>query len=97
MSIYGSYYFVTIEIDNDMVLLVAWNSYMDVMSILKHIRTPLQKNNYKHFENDVTGCINIQGFKITILHKFQNWSFVMEYTFSLYIMSTYYLSSFIAI
>jgi hypothetical protein len=43
MSIYGLYYFVTIAIDNDMVLLVAWNSNMDVMSILKHIITPLQK------------------------------------------------------
>lgn len=53
--------FVTIAIDNDMVLLVAWNSNMDVMSILKHIRTPLQKINYKHVENDVITCINIQG------------------------------------
>jgi ADP-dependent phosphofructokinase/glucokinase len=61
MSIYGSYYFVTIAIDNDMVLLVAWNSNMDVMSILKHIRTPLQKYIYKHVENDVITCINIQG------------------------------------
>jgi hypothetical protein len=76
MSICRSYYFVTIAIDNDMVFLVAWNS--NVMSILKHIRTPLQKINYKHVENDVITCINIQGKKFTILHKFQNCSFAME-------------------
>jgi hypothetical protein len=69
---------------------------MDVMSILKHIRTPLQI--YIYVENDVITCINIQGFKIPILNKFQNWSFAMEYTFSLYsVKLLFILSSFIAI